>query len=117
VNEPADVDPAEFPAEDAETTVDGGQQVLEETDAAAPVAAIPEQNTAPHKVRELPGFDIGYRAGLAAGLLQGRADVRAQDRQDAFDDFEAALRLYLFENGVEHGEHLAATVRKRVKRI
>lgn len=106
-DEPPDLDPNEFAPDQAPTVVE----------AAAPVDLIADPNTAPHKIRNLPGYDVGYRTGFAAGLLKGRADIRAQDREDALDDFQAALRLKLFEAGIEHGAHLAAEVRRRVKRI
>lgn len=76
----------------------------------------PAQFASAVEMSENDGYTRGFQHGHEKGLAEGRADVQASDRAEALDDFEAALRLELFEGGIEHGDHFAAKVRKRVKR-
>lgn len=62
------------------------------------------------------GFEHGEAKGYARGLAEGRADVKQDDWLAGVEDALAALRLYLFSEGIEHVEEFSARVQKHIKR-
>jgi hypothetical protein len=101
-DEPADVDPREFTPDSDPTRLDAAPFIEAIEDAAAPTAVLDGQTT-PHPLLDSAEFRAGlevgraegYRAGHAAGVLEGRADIRAEDlqagRELGYDDFRRAL--------------------------
>jgi hypothetical protein len=83
------------------------------------VDALDEQ-TAPHDMRDEPGFaagrEVGYAEGRRAGVLEGRADARAEDFRAGVEAFAVALETYLQQNDVPGWAGIVAGVRKLVRR-
>jgi len=62
------------------------------------------------------GVAHGDAAGYARGIADGRADVQSGDWAGGVEDALAALRVYLFSEGIVHVEDFSDKVRQRVKR-
>jgi hypothetical protein len=70
-------------------------------------------NTDKHDITKLDGYEVGLRAGV----LQGRADVRSEDRQEGVEAAMRALHVYLLENDFTNAqrEQIVEDVRARVR--
>lgn len=124
-DDPADVDPAEFPPERTVACDPVPEAIEAETTTPRP------ENTGRHRVTSQQfasavdladqdgyrrGLEHGDAAGYARGLVDGKAEVKAEDWEDGVECALRGVRLWMATNGIVNVDAMTTAARPFIKR-